>query len=54
MYGIHCTEAQGHEAARGPSVINAMHPGVHVMPSLYPKAKAIIVTKLVNKEIILC
>ena len=26
MYGIYCTEARGHEAARGLSVINAMHP----------------------------
>ena len=26
MYGIYCTEARGHEVARGPSAINAMHP----------------------------
>ena len=26
MYGIYCTEARGHEAARGLSAINAIHP----------------------------
>ena len=26
MYGIYCTKAQGREAARGLSTINAMHP----------------------------
>ena len=54
MYGIHCTEARGHEAAWGPSANKCHASRVHVMPSLYPKAKAIIVTELVNKEIILC
>ena len=55
MYGIHCTEARGHEAAWGPSAINAMHPEYTLcLVYIYPKAKAIIVTELVNKEIILC
>ena len=54
MYGIYCTEAQGHEAARGLSAINAVHPECTCYNYFISRGQGYhIVTETVNKEVVL-